>query len=203
MGPSGSGKSTLMNLLGCLDTPSAGTYVLNGRDVSAMTENELAEIRNREIGFVFQTFNLLARLSGVDNVALPLVIAGVPRRRMTVRHYGYDPTMAPPGKSAVTLMFTSNHAYWKNLSGEPERYEAEKKDIAIKLIDQLEARFPGITDQIEVVDVEHRFENGLRSHASSLPPACRRLRVRLVLMAWGLERLVSVRRRWLCRRRSR
>jgi putative ABC transport system ATP-binding protein len=77
MGPSGSGKSTLMNILGCLDTPSRGSYKLNGIDVSHMTDNELAEIRNKEIGFIFQTFNLLARNSSLENVALPLVYAGI------------------------------------------------------------------------------------------------------------------------------
>ena len=85
MGPSGSGKSTLMNILGCLDSPNGGTYILNSKDVSKMTDDELAEVRNTEIGFVFQQFNLLPRLTAVENVALPLIYAGINKKERTER----------------------------------------------------------------------------------------------------------------------
>jgi len=81
MGPSGSGKSTLMNIIGCLDSPTSGSYLLNDKDVSKMTDNDLAEIRNKEIGFVFQQFNLLSRLTAAENVALPLVYNGTPKKQ--------------------------------------------------------------------------------------------------------------------------
>lgn len=81
MGPSGSGKSTLMNIIGCLDTPTEGNYILNGKDVGKMEDNALAEVRNKEIGFVFQQFNLLPRLTAMENVALPLVYAGMGRKQ--------------------------------------------------------------------------------------------------------------------------
>ncbi|MEX1054863.1 MAG: ABC transporter ATP-binding protein, partial [Rhodothermales bacterium] len=84
-GPSGSGKSTLMNIIGCLDTPSGGEYLLNGQKVSEMSDNELAEVRNREIGFVFQTFNLLARADCLHNVELPLIYSGIAKRERRAR----------------------------------------------------------------------------------------------------------------------
>ncbi|MFT3701130.1 MAG: ABC transporter ATP-binding protein [Agriterribacter sp.] len=83
MGPSGSGKSTLMNIVGCLDSPTGGDYFLNGHQVSKMIDNDLAEVRNKEIGFVFQQFNLLPRLSAVENVALPLIYSGIPKKQRT------------------------------------------------------------------------------------------------------------------------
>ena len=88
MGPSGSGKSTLMNILGCLDSPTAGNYILNGKDVSTMPDDDLADVRNIEIGFVFQQFNLLPRLTALENVALPLVYAGIPRKVRLERAMG-------------------------------------------------------------------------------------------------------------------
>ena len=101
MGPSGSGKSTLMNILGCLDSPTSGRYILNGNDVSTMADNDLADIRNKEIGFVFQQLNLLPRLTALENVALPLVYVGLPKKIRT--------EMAQEVLRKVDLMERSHH----------------------------------------------------------------------------------------------
>ena len=85
MGPSGSGKTTLMNIIGCLDVPTSGTYILNGQDLGKCNDNQLAEVRNKEIGFVFQSFHLLPKLNAVENVALPLLYAGVPKKERLER----------------------------------------------------------------------------------------------------------------------
>jgi putative ABC transport system ATP-binding protein len=101
MGPSGSGKSTLMNLIGCLDTPTKGSYLLNGKEVAAMNDDELARIRNEEIGFVFQTFNLLPRATALHNVELPLIYAGMPSKDRQER--------AKQALEKVELMSRANH----------------------------------------------------------------------------------------------
>jgi putative ABC transport system ATP-binding protein len=131
MGPSGSGKSTLMNILGCLDTPTAGKYVLNDQDVSKMEDNALAEIRNKEIGFVFQQFNLLPRLTALENVALPLIYAGLSKKQRTEK--------AKHVLDLVTLTDRSHHKPNELSGGQSQRVAIARalvNDPAIILADE-------------------------------------------------------------------
>jgi putative ABC transport system ATP-binding protein len=147
MGPSGSGKSTLMNILGCLDTPTAGTYILNGHDVSKMVDNDLAEIRKKEIGFVFQQFNLLPRLTAAENVALPLVYAGVPKKQRMER--------AMQMLENVSLADRSHHKPNEMSGGQNQRVAIARalvNDPAIILADEPTGNLDSKTSQ-EIMEI--------------------------------------------------
>lgn len=147
MGPSGSGKSTLMNILGCLDTPTSGKYVLNGNDVSQMSDDDLAEIRNKEIGFVFQQFNLLPRLTAVENVALPLVYAGASKKERTEK--------ANEALRKVGLGDRSNHKPNEMSGGQIQRVAIARAIInnpAILLADEPTGNLDSKTS-IEVMEI--------------------------------------------------
>src|SRR5687767_13951432 len=147
MGPSGSGKSTLMNILGCLDTPTAGKYILNQQDVSTMEDNSLAEVRNKEIGFVFQQFNLLPRLTALENVALPLVYAGMGRKQRNEKaHHVLD---------MVNLADRSHHRPNELSGGQSQRVAIARalvNDPAIILADEPTGNLDSKTSH-EIMDI--------------------------------------------------
>lgn len=158
MGPSGSGKSTLMNIIGCLDTASAGKYILNNHDVSKMEDNALAEIRNKEIGFVFQQFNLLPRLTALENVALPLVYAGMNKKQRNekARHV----------LEMVTLTDRSHHKPNELSGGQSQRVAIARalvNDPSIILADEPTGNLDSKTSY-EIMDI---FEN-IHSHGNTL-----------------------------------
>ncbi len=147
MGPSGSGKSTLMNIIGCLDTPTGGKYVLNNKDVSKMTDDNLAEVRNKEIGFVFQQFNLLPRLTAVENVALPLIYAGINKKERTER--------ALEALAKVGLADRSHHKSNELSGGQIQRVAIARalvNDPAILLADEPTGNLDSKTS-VEVMDI--------------------------------------------------
>lgn len=154
MGPSGSGKSTLMNILGCLDTPTSGMYILNGKDVSRTADNELAEVRNNEIGFVFQQFNLLPRLTAVENVALPLVYAGVPKKQRMEK--------AMEVLRKVDLMDRSHHKPNEMSGGQNQRVAIARalvNDPAIILADEPTGNLDTKTSY-EIMDIFSKIHEG-------------------------------------------
>lgn len=153
MGPSGSGKSTLMNILGCLDTPTAGIYILNDQDVSKMEDNALAEIRNKEIGFVFQQFNLLPRLTALENVALPLIYAGLSKKQRTEK--------AKHVLELVNLTDRSHHKPNELSGGQSQRVAIARalvNDPAIILADEPTGNLDTKTSY-EIMDIFERINS--------------------------------------------
>src|SRR5689334_11678988 len=151
MGPSGSGKSTLMNIIGCLDTATAGKYILNGQDVSKMEDNALAEVRNKEIGFVFQQFNLLPRLTAKENVALPLVYAGMSRKMRNEK--------AMQVLEMVSLVDRSHHKPNELSGGQCQRVAIARalvNDPSIILADEPTGNLDSKTSQ-EIMDIFDRI----------------------------------------------
>ncbi len=153
MGPSGSGKSTLMNIIGCLDTPTGGTYILNNHDVSQMKDNDLADIRNKEIGFVFQQFNLLPRLTALENVALPLVYAGIGKKiRNEKAKYVLD---------MVNLSDRSHHKPNELSGGQSQRVAIARalvNDPAIILADEPTGNLDSKTSH-EIMEIFHQIHS--------------------------------------------
>ena len=154
MGPSGSGKSTLMNILGCLDSPTRGTYILNNHDVSKMEDDALAEVRNKEIGFVFQQFNLLPRMSALENVALPLVYAGIPKKQRTEQ--------AMEVVKKVGLEDRSHHKPNELSGGQCQRVAIARALVnnpSIILADEPTGNLDSITS-IEIMEIFNKIHDG-------------------------------------------